>query len=245
MLQGIGGLIAVHRTFDEDVLREGHEAVTRSSTAALPSRTRSSPRRRWCRASVDGARSRTGSYLPRAARPDHLVHADARSDEPGARPSSSAGSRRLLVLGRVSSLLPSSDNDLIVLRESRRGGCPSISIRAPLALDAVLVDSRLAQKFRAHRRLPRAPRAADAPARARGFAGPSAESPTAVHATGRLSRPWTASRLRWSSGDNPRLTCAAYSRDHLKHAASSARAPRSYVGVAAGSASRATSASTC
>ena len=114
------------------------------------------------------------------------------------------GSRqRLLALGRISALLPSADNDLVRLNMEAMGVIDFDAGTA--AIDAELVDSRLAHKF---------PITGSAALRA-GFG----DGPSFVLSVGgfnpRFAAPATVPALKrvaiaLSSGNNPRLVCEAY-----------------------------------
>ena len=115
------------------------------------------------------------------------------------------GSRtRLLALGRISALLPSADNDLVRLNMEAMGVIDFDAGTA--AIDAVLVDSRLAHKF---------PITGSAALRA-GFG----EGPGFVLAVGGFNPRFARAGRRCpalervaialSSGNNPRLICEAY-----------------------------------
>ena len=114
------------------------------------------------------------------------------------------GSRtRLLALGRISAQLPSADNDLVRLNLEAMGVIDFDNGTA--AIDAVLVDSRLAHKF---------PITGSAALRA-GFGG----GPSFILSVGgfnpRFAPPANCPALErvaiaLSSGNNPRLICEAY-----------------------------------
>ena len=135
-LQGIGGLIAVNRTFDQDVLAAGMKndtlksllfpanpignapAIIRSLTSVFPAKRGSY---------LLGLLARIGWFTPT------LVLLDlALILEFGAR-------KRLIVLGRISALLPSADNDLVRLILEAVGVLDFD--QGTVSLDAVLVDS--------------------------------------------------------------------------------------------------------
>jgi hypothetical protein len=199
-LLGIGGMVGVNRTFDQNVLREGmktgalatllfpRDPVRNASTlirnlaSAFPARSGSY---------LLGIVAKIGWFTPT------LVTLDlALIIEFGSR-------QRLLALGRISALLPSADNDLVRLNMEAIGVIDFDAGTA--AIDAVLVDSRLAHKF---------PITGSAALRA-GFAeGPSFilsiggfnphfAPPAGVPALERVA-------IALSSGNNPRLVCDAY-----------------------------------
>jgi hypothetical protein len=201
-LQGIGGMVAVHRTFDAEVLRAGLKndtlgsllfprdpvanapAIVRALASAFPARRGSY---------LLGILARIGWFTPT------LVQLDlALILEFGAR-------KRLLVLGRISSLLPSRDNDLVRLNLDAMGVVDFDQGTA--AIDAVLVDSRLVHKYALTGAMA---------LRARWTAGPGSAFVLAVgglnpHFAPPAGLP-TLERIAiaLSSGDNPRLTCEAY-----------------------------------
>src|SRR5262249_39366199 len=141
-LQGIGGMIAVNRTFDQDVLRAGMQndtlknllfprdpvinapTIIRSLASAFPAKRGSY---------LLGILARIGWFTPT------LILLDlALILEFGAR-------KRLLVLGRISALLPSPNNDLVRINLDAIGVLDFDQDTA--SIDAMLVDSRLAKKF--------------------------------------------------------------------------------------------------
>jgi hypothetical protein len=112
---------------------------------------------------------------------------------------------RLLVLGRISALLPSRDNDLIRLNLDAVGVLDFDE--GTVSIDAVLVDSRLAHRF---------PLTGAMALRARLGSGPGSSF---VMAIGGLNQRFAPPEglpdlpriaIALSSGDNPRLTCEAY-----------------------------------
>ncbi len=199
-LLGIGGMVAVNRTFDESVLRDGLKndtlgkllfpsnpvanapAIIRSLGAAFPARSGSY---------MVGLLVRIGWFTP------PLVTADlALIVEFGAR-------KRLLVLGRVRALLPSPDHALLRITLDAIGVFDFDAGTA--AIDAVLVDSRLLERFvisgaaalRARWSSPRS-FALAVGGMNKGFA-PPADFPVLERVT-----------LSLTTGDNPRLTCESY-----------------------------------
>jgi hypothetical protein len=115
------------------------------------------------------------------------------------------GRERLLVLGRISSLLPSADNDLVRINLDAIGVLDFDQDTA--AIDAVLVDSRLVHKY-----------ALTGAAALRAGWG-SAESSDFVLAIGGFNPrfappagvpPLERVQIALSSGANPRLSCDAY-----------------------------------
>jgi hypothetical protein len=199
-LLGIGGMVAVNRTFDESVLRAGLEndtlgtllfprdpvgnapALIRALTAAFPARSGSY---------LVGVLVRIGWFTPT------LITADlALIVELGAR-------KRLLLLGRVRALLPSESEPLLRIQLDALGVFDFDAGTA--ALDAVLVDSRLLERFvitgsaalRARWTRPRSF------ALSVGGMNPGFTLPSDFPHLQRLT-------LSLTTGDNPRLTCDAY-----------------------------------
>ena len=199
-LLGIGGMVGIHRTFDENVLGQGLKSGTLATLLFPRDPVGNAPTLIQNLARAFPARR--GSYLlgllakigwPTPA----LVTLDlALILEFGAR-------QRLLALGRISALLPSADNDLVRLNMEAMGVLDFDEGTA--AIDAVLVDSRLAQKF---------PITGSAALRAGFGTGPSFvlsvggfnphfAAPSTVPALQRVA-------IALSSGSNPRLVCDAY-----------------------------------
>ncbi len=201
-LNGIGGMVAVHRTFDEDVLRAGLKndtlgtllfprdpvgnapALIAALAAAFPARQGSY---------LLGLLVRIGWFTP------PLVLLDlALILELGAR-------TRLLVLGRISALLPSPDNDLVRLILDSMGVIDFD--QGTVSIDAILVDSRLAHKFALTGAMALRARWSSGPGSAFvlavGGLNPHFAPPEALPVLQRVA-------IALSSGDNPRLTCEAY-----------------------------------
>jgi hypothetical protein len=201
-LQGIGGMVAVNRTFDQDALRAGMQndtlksllfprdpvsnapAIIRALSTAFPAQRGSY---------LLGVLARIGWFTPT------LITLDlALILEFGAR-------RRLLVLGRISSLLPSPDNDLVRINLDAIGVLDFDQDTA--SIDAMLVDSRLAKKFvltgAAALRAGWGSGPHDAFVLAVGGFNPHFAPPAGVPPLARVA-------IALSSGNNPRLTCEAY-----------------------------------
>jgi hypothetical protein len=197
-LNGIGGMVAIHRTFDEDVLRAGLKNDTLGTllfprdpignaptliatlAAAFPAKQGSY---------LLGLLVRIGWFTP------PLVLLDlALILEFGAR-------TRLLVLGRISALLPSPDNDLVRLILDSMGVIDFD--QGTVSIDAVLVDSRLAHKFALTGAMALRARWSSGPGSgfilAVGGMNPHFAPPEGLPVLQRLG-------LALSSGDNPRLT---------------------------------------
>ena len=199
-LLGIGGMVGVNRTFDEGVLRAGlssgvlasllfprdpvgnADTLIRNLSSAFPARSGSY---------LLGLMAKIGWFTPTLVLMNLALILEF-------------GSRlRLLALGRISALLPSADNDLVRLNMEAMGVIDFDAGTA--AIDAELVDSRLAHKF---------PITGSAALRA-GFD----EGPGFVLAVGgfnpRFAAPTSVPTLKraaiaLSSGSNPRLLCEAY-----------------------------------
>ena len=139
---GIGGMIAINRTFDEEAMRAGLKNKTLGTLLFPQDPIRHAPEIIRNLITTFPAR---GRLLPdRRAGEARLVLADARL--PRHRDHLELGKRlRLIVLGMISALLPTQQNDLVRLNMDALG---LIDLDAlSVAIDAVLVDSRLAQKF--------------------------------------------------------------------------------------------------
>jgi hypothetical protein len=199
-LHSIGGMLGLHRTFDLEVLRAGLKtdalakllfprdpagdavALVQALAAAFPARRGSL---------LLGLLAHITWFTPT------LIDMNlALILEVGAR-------QRLLLLGRVSALLPTRDDDLIRLNVDALGVLDFDA--GTLEADAVLVDSRLAHKF---------PVTGTAALRARWSGGGDA-----VLAVGglnpRFAPPTGFPQLErvtitLSAGTNPRLVCDAY-----------------------------------
>ncbi|HEX3347075.1 MAG TPA: DUF6603 domain-containing protein, partial [Acetobacteraceae bacterium] len=142
MLTAIGGMIGINRTFDQDVIRAGLKNDTLKSLLFPRDPITNAPA--VIQALSSSFPAKQGSYLlGLLARLTWFTPTLATFDlalilEFGAR-------TRLLALGRVSILLPTSDNDLIRINLDSMGVLDFDA--GTVALDATLVDSRLLQKF--------------------------------------------------------------------------------------------------
>ena len=142
VLQSIGGMVGVNRTFDQEVLKAGLKTDT-LATLLFP-RDPVANATALLQALASAFPAKQGSYLlGLLARITWFTPTLVQMDlalilELGAR-------TRLLLLGRVSALLPSRDNDLIRLNLDVLGVLDFDA--GTLAADAVLVDSRLAHRF--------------------------------------------------------------------------------------------------
>lgn len=199
-LLGVGGMVAIHRTFDEAVLRNGLKndtlasllfprdpvsnaaAIIRAVATAFPARSGSY---------LVGLLARIGWFTPT------LVTADlALIVELGAR-------KRILVLGRVRAALPSAEHVLLRINLDAIGVFDLDAGTA--AIDAVLVDSRLLGRFtitgaaalRARWSKPRSF------ALAIGGMNKAFTLPAQFPQLERVT-------LSLTTGDNPRVTCQAY-----------------------------------
>ena len=199
-LQGVGGMVAVHRTFDVDVLREGLKSDTlgallfpknpvANAPAIITALAKAFPAQRG--SYLLGVLARIGWATPTLVRFDLAL-----IFEFGSR-------KRLLVLGRISALLPSEQNDLVRLKLDALGVIDFDQGTA--SIDAVLVDSKLVHKF---------PLSGAMALRARWTSGPGF-----VLAVGglnpRFAPPAGLPKLdriaiALCSGNNPRVTCEAY-----------------------------------
>jgi hypothetical protein len=205
-LEAIGGMVGVHRTFDQEVLKAGLKNDTLATLLFPRDPVANAPALIQALAAAFPARQ--GSYLlGLIARITWFTPTLVRLDlalvlELGAR-------TRLLALGRVSALLPSLDNDQIRLNLDAIGVLDFDA--GTLACDAVLVDSRLAHQF---------PITGSAALRAAWPGGGGSPAGAGfVLAVGGLNPRFAAPAafpplervtIALCSGDNPRLVCDAY-----------------------------------
>ena len=199
-LLGIGGLVGVNRSFDQDVMRQGLKngtlgallfprdpvgnapALIRALAAAFPARPGSH---------LLGLLARIGWFTPTLVLMDLALVLEF-------------GSRtRLLALGRISALLPSAGNDLVRLNMEAMGVIDFDAGTA--AVDAVLVDSRLAHKFAITGSAALRAGFASGPSfvLAVGGLNPHFAPPAGFPALDRVA-------IALSAGSNPRLVCDAY-----------------------------------
>jgi hypothetical protein len=201
-LQGIGGIVAINRTFDEQAMQEGLKNNTLGTLLFPRDPIRNAPE--IIRNLAVTFPARMGSYLFGVLAkigwfsPTLVLLELALIFEFGAR-------RRLIALGRISALLPSRQNDLIRLNLDAMG---VIDIdQGTASIDAVLVDSRLAHKFVLTGAMA---------LRARWTAGPGTGFVLAVGGLNPRFPPPTGFpkleriTIALAAGNNPRLTCAAY-----------------------------------
>jgi hypothetical protein len=199
-LLGIGGMVGVNRTFDEKALREGLKNGTlatllfprdpvgnaptliRNLATAFPARRSSY---------LLGIVAKIGWFTPTLITMDLALIFEFGSRE------------RLLALGRISAALPSPDNDLVRLNMEAMGVLDFDAGTA--AVDAVLVDSRLAHKFPITGSAALRAGFGDGPSFLLSIGGfnPHFAPPAGVPELQRVA-------IALSSGDNPRLVCDAY-----------------------------------
>jgi hypothetical protein len=200
-LRGIGGMIAINRTFDEEAMRAGLRNKTlgtllfpkdpiRNAPEIIRNLITTFPAEEGCY--LIGVLMKLGWFSPT------LVYLDiAIMVELGKR-------MRLIVLGMISALLPTRENDLVRLNMDALGLLNMD--RMSVAIDAVLVDSRLAQKFVLTGEM--ALRASMLPGRrnfvmAVGGFNPRFAPPENFPTLKRIT-------IALAAGNNPRLTCEAY-----------------------------------
>ncbi|MCB1852840.1 MAG: hypothetical protein KDI83_19055 [Gammaproteobacteria bacterium] len=200
-LRGIGGMIAINRTFDAEAMRAGLRNKTLATLLFPQDPIRSAPE--IIRSLITIFPAEEGCYLVGVLMKlgwfsPTLVHLDiAVMIELGKR-------MRLVVLGMISALLPTRENDLLRLNMDALG---LINLdRQSVAIDAVLVDSRLAHKFVLTGEM--ALRASMLPGQrnfvlAVGGFNPRFAPPENFPTLQRIT-------IALASGNNPRLTCAAY-----------------------------------
>jgi len=199
-LTGIGGLIAIHRTVSEDALRSGLKNHTLESILFPQDPVRNAP---TILAALDRVfPAKRGSYLLglmvqlQWGLPTLIEVNLGLVVELGAR-------NRFVVLGRMKAILPRMDNDLLRLNLDAVGIFDFD--QGTVAIDAVLVDSRLLHRFpltgagalRARWTSPRSF------ALAVGGMHPAFTPPAGFPSLERIA-------LSLTTGDNPRLTCDAY-----------------------------------
>ncbi|HEX2515336.1 MAG TPA: DUF6603 domain-containing protein [Chloroflexota bacterium] len=199
-LTGLGGLIAIHRTVDEDAVRAGLKNHTLESILFPNDPVKNAPTIIAALGRVFPPRK--GSYLLgfmvqlQWGMPTLIEVNLGLIVELG-------GRNRFVVLGRLTSILPRMDNDLLRLSLDAVGIVDFD--QGTVAIDALLVDSRLLRRFpltggaalRARWTSPRS-FALAAGGMHHGFTPPAGFPPL-----DRLA-------LSLTTGDNPRLTCEAY-----------------------------------
>ncbi|HEY7640573.1 MAG TPA: DUF6603 domain-containing protein, partial [Steroidobacteraceae bacterium] len=200
-LQGIGGMIAINRTFDEEAMRAGLRNKTlgtllfpqdplRNAPEIIRNLITTFPAEEGCY--LIGVLMKLGWFSPTLVYLDIAVMVEL-------------GKRlRVIVLGIIKALLPTKENDLVRLQMDALGLIEMD--RLSVAIDAVLVDSRLAQKFVLTGEM--ALRASMFPGRrnfvmAVGGFNPRFAPPENFPTLKRIT-------IALASGNNPRLTCEAY-----------------------------------
>src|SRR5262249_5406858 len=199
-LTGIGGLIAINRTFDESVLRAGLKNHTLDSVMFPKDPIRNAPQ-------IISNINRLfppsrghhlfGPMLQISWGTPPLITANlALVFEIGAR-------RRLLILAQIAAILPRADNDLVRLLMDAVGVIDFDQGTA--SLDASLHDSRLLRKFTLTGDMALRLNWEGSPnfALAVGGLHPAFNPPPAFPKLDRIA-------INLSSGDNPRLRCEAY-----------------------------------
>jgi hypothetical protein len=201
VLTGLGGMVAINRTFDEEAMRAGLRNKTLGTLLFPKDPIRNAPE--IIRNLITTFPAEDGAYLFGLLMKiswfqPTLVHLDvAIMVEVGKR-------LRVIVLGMISALLPTKENDLVRLHMDALGllNLGQMSV----AIDAVLVDSRLAKKFVLTGEM--ALRASMAPGRrnfvmAVGGFNPRFAPPENFPTLKRIT-------IALAAGNNPRLTCEAY-----------------------------------
>jgi hypothetical protein len=199
-LTGIGGLLALNRTFNEEVLRDGIKNHTLDSVLLPADPTRNAPQ----------LLSNLNKVFPVA--PGHHLFGPMVQIEWGTPTLFTMklgivleiGARlRLLILGQVEAILPKKDNDLLRIRMDAVGILDFDQGTA--SLDAVLYESRLLRKFVLTGGMALRMKWKGSPNFALAIGGmhhafnPPANFP-------RLDR----IAINLSAGDNPRIICEAY-----------------------------------
>jgi hypothetical protein len=199
-LTGIGGLLAINRTFNEQVLREGIKNHTLDSVLFPANPTRDALQ----------LLSNLNKVFPMA--PGHHLLGPMAEIEWGTPTLLTMqlgivleiGARlRLLVLGQVEAILPKKENDLLRIKMDAVGILDFD--QGTVSLDAVLYESRLLKKFVLTGAMALRLKWKGAPSFALAIGGlhhafnPPANFP-------RLDR----IAINLSAGDNPRITCEAY-----------------------------------
>lgn len=200
-LRGIGGMIAINRTFDEEAMRTGLRNRTlgtllfpqdpiRNAPEIIRNLITAFPAEEGCY--LIGVLLKLGWFSPVLVTLDIAIMVEL-------------GKRlRVIVLGIIKALLPTQENDLVRLQMDALGLIEMD--RLSVAIDAVLVDSRLVQKFVLTGEM--ALRASMAPGRrnfvmAVGGFNPRFAPPENFPTLKRIT-------IALASGNNPRLTCEAY-----------------------------------
>jgi hypothetical protein len=202
-LLGFGGMLALHRSFDETAMRAALLNDTLGSLLFPRDPIRKAPEIIRNLQLIFPARQHSylGGLLAKIgwSTPTMVLFELALILEWG-----EASPTRLIVLGRISARLPSQKNDLIRLNMNALGLLDFDE--GSLAVDAVLVDSRLSHKFVLTGAMAmRARFKGKGPgfAIAVGGLNPRFNPPQAFPKLARVA-------INLSSGDNPRLICEAY-----------------------------------
>ena len=199
-LTGIGGLLAINRTFDEEAVRSGLKNHTLDSVMFPPDPIRNAPQilsnlsRLFPPAP---GRHLFGPMVQLAWGTPPLITAEvALVLEFGAR-------RRLLIMGQVLSVLPRPEQELLRLQMDAVGVIDFDNGTA--ALDATLYGSRLLQKFAITGDMAMRLQWETAPSFALAVGGlhPAFNPPPNFPRLERIA-------INLSAGDNPRLRCEAY-----------------------------------
>lgn len=198
-LTGIGGIVGVHRTIDQQAIEAGLHADTLKSVLFPADPIANAPA--VIRALSSIFPPQRGSYLigvmAQIGRQSPPINMDlAVIYEFGQQ-------HRVVVLGRISADMPSATEDLVRLRLDAFG---VVDLDAgTVAIDAMLFDSRLAYKYTLSGAM--ALRAGGGPnsafVLAVGGFNPHFAAPPGVPALDRVA-------IALSSGENPRLRCEAY-----------------------------------
>ncbi|MCU1265911.1 MAG: uncharacterized protein JWM21_2229 [Acidobacteria bacterium] len=199
-LRGIGGLLAINRTFDEEVLRTGLKNHTLDSVMFPKDPIRNAPQ----------ILSNLNKVFPPAK--DHHLFGPMLQIAWGSPPLITANlalvlelgaRRRLLVLAQVVAILPKQENDLVRLQMDAIGVLDFDQGTA--SLDATLHDSRLLKKFVLTGDMAMRLKWESSPnfALAVGGLHPAFNPPPNFPKLERIA-------INLSSGDNPRLRCEAY-----------------------------------
>ncbi|HWM08787.1 MAG TPA: DUF6603 domain-containing protein [Solirubrobacteraceae bacterium] len=201
-LRGVGGLVAIHRTFDEAAMRASLASGTLKNVLfprdplhrigeVLKSLTTLFPARRGC--FIFGPVVKINWGTPAMIDIELALLYEARRNR----------GDRMIILGRISSILPHRDRDLVRLNMDAFG---LIDFEQGTAsVDAVLVDSRLVKRFVLTGQMAmRLVWKGDASfALAVGGLHPKFALPAGFPRLERMS-------LALTTGDNPRLLCQAY-----------------------------------
>ena len=199
-LTGIGGLLAINRTFDEEALRAGLKQHTLDSVLFPTDLIRNAPQILSNLNSVfppAGGHHLFGPMVQIAWGTPPLITADlALVLEFGAR-------LRLLILAQVLAILPRPDHELVRLQMDAIGVLDFDQGTA--ALDATLYDSRLLKKFVLTGDMAMRLKWGASPNFALAIGGlhPAFNPPPNFPKLERIA-------LNLSAGDNPRLRCEAY-----------------------------------